>query len=81
MTIKNAKNFWAGIMFAALGVFFIVFAQENEMGTAAHMRPAYFPTLLGGILAIMGVYIAILEVYFCNPLTTMEKSMLSIGMS
>ncbi len=60
MTIKNAKNFWAGIMFAALGVFFIVFAQENEMGTTAHMGPAYFPTLLGGILAIMGVYIAIL---------------------
>lgn len=60
MSIRNAKDFWAGIMFAFLGVFFIVFAQENEMGTAARMGPAYFPTLLGGILVLLGLYIALL---------------------
>ena len=55
MKVKNAKDFWAGIMFAALGVFFIVFAQENEMGSAAHMGPAFFPTLLGGLLSVIGL--------------------------
>lgn len=64
MTVKNAKDFWAGLMFAFLGVFFIVFAQENDMGTAAHMGPAFFPTLLGSLLTIIGLYIALLGLLF-----------------
>ncbi|HBN73994.1 MAG TPA: tricarboxylate transporter [Sutterella sp.] len=64
MRIRNAKDFWAGIMFAALGAFFIVFAQENDMGSAAHMGPAFFPTLLGALLAVIGLYIAVLGPLF-----------------
>lgn len=64
MKVKNAKDFWAGIMFAVLGVFFIVFAQENEMGSSAHMGPAFFPTLLGGLLSAIGLYIALLGLMF-----------------
>ena len=58
-TSKNAKDFWSGVMFAALGVFFIIFAQEHELGTAARMGPAYFPTLLGGLLTALGLLIAV----------------------
>ena len=55
MNNKNQKDFWAGIMFAAFGIFFIVTAQENELGTAARMGPAYFPTLLGICLTALGI--------------------------
>jgi hypothetical protein len=58
MTIRSPKNFWAGLMFLAFGLFFVVWATTNyQMGTAVRMGPAYFPALLGGLLAILGLAI------------------------
>ncbi len=58
MQIKNAKDFWAGLMFLAFGVFFAVYgAMYYQMGTAVRMGPAYFPTLLGGLLTLLGAII------------------------
>ena len=54
MKIKDAKDFWSGVMFAVFGLAFMVFARQYDMGTAARMGPAYFPTALGLLLA--GVY-------------------------
>jgi len=59
MQIKDAKDFWSGVMFAAFGLAFVVFARQYDMGTAARMGPAYFPTLLGGLLLLLGLVIAI----------------------
>ena len=58
MTIKSPKDFWAGLMFLAFGIFFAAWAAANyQMGTAVRMGPAYFPALLGGLLAILGLAI------------------------
>jgi hypothetical protein len=58
MRIKNPKDFWAGLMFIGTGVFFAVFAYANyQMGTAVRMGPAYFPFLLGGLLAVLGLFV------------------------
>jgi len=54
MRIKSPKNFWAGLMFIGFGLFFMVGAGNYEMGSAARMGPAYFPTILGGLLAVIG---------------------------
>jgi hypothetical protein len=51
MKIKHAKDFWSGVMFTTFGLGFAVIAQNYDMGTAARMGPAYFPTVLGGLLA------------------------------
>jgi len=59
MKIKHAKDFWSGVMFAAFGLGFAGIAQNYDMGTAARMGPAYFPTVLGGLLAVLGVIIAL----------------------
>jgi hypothetical protein len=58
MKLKNAKDFWSGVMFVAFGVFFAVVARDYDMGSAARMGPAYFPTVLGGLLAALGAFIA-----------------------
>ncbi len=58
MKIKNAKDFWSGVLFIACGLFFAGFAQQYGMGTAARMGPAYFPTVLGGLLALLGAIVA-----------------------
>lgn len=59
MSIRHAKDFWSGVLFVLLGIFFIYFAQEHEIGSASRMGPAYFPTLLGAALGILGAVIAL----------------------
>jgi len=59
MKIKAPKDFWAGLMFIAFGVGFAVGAQNYQMGSAVRMGPAYFPTMLGAILAAIGLWILI----------------------
>ena len=55
MKIKAPKDFWAGVMFLGTGLFFMVWAMEHyQMGTAVRMGPAYFPTVLGGLLTVLG---------------------------
>ena len=58
MTIKSPKDFWAGLMFIGFGMFAAVWAYANyQMGTAVRMGPAYFPIMLGGLLALLGLVI------------------------
>jgi hypothetical protein len=57
MKITNGKDFWAGLMFVAFGVAFMWKAQDYAMGTSVRMGPAYFPTMLGGLLAILGAVV------------------------
>lgn len=58
MRIKNPKDFWSGVMFAVFGLFFAGFAQEFDMGSAQRMGPAFFPTMLGALLVVIGAGIA-----------------------
>jgi hypothetical protein len=58
MKIKSQKDFWSGLMFIGSGLFFLLWAiMHYQMGTAVRMGPAYFPTMLGGLLAVLGVLI------------------------
>jgi hypothetical protein len=54
MHIKNGKDFWAGLMFVGFGLGFMLVAQNYPMGSAVRMGPAYFPTVLGAMLAVLG---------------------------
>jgi hypothetical protein len=58
MKPRNAKDFWSGVMFIAFGLFFAGFAQQYDLGTAARMGPAYFPTVLGLLLMAIGAFVA-----------------------
>jgi hypothetical protein len=57
MKITNGKDFWAGTMFVAFGLAFMLKSQDYAMGTSVRMGPAYFPTMLGGLLAILGAVV------------------------
>ena len=60
MKIKSPKDFWAGWMFIGFGLFFLIVAQcQYQMGTAVRMGPGYFPTVLGGILAVLGAIVLV----------------------
>ena len=56
--IKAPKDFWAGLMFIGFGAFFMIWALTHyQMGTAVRMGPAYFPAVLGGLLAVLGAIV------------------------
>jgi hypothetical protein len=45
-------------MFIGFGLFASVWAVANyQMGTAVRMGPAYFPAVLGGLLAVLGLIV------------------------
>ena len=54
--IRNPRDFWSGVMFVAFGGAGIWLARAFPYGTAARMGPAYFPTLVGGLLAAFGLF-------------------------
>jgi hypothetical protein len=60
LKIKAPKDFWAGLMFIGFGAFFMFWALTHyQMGTAVRMGPAYFPAVLGGLLAFLGILVFI----------------------
>ena len=59
MTIesRNDKDVWAGIMLIGTGAVSIFIARDYPFGSTTRMGPGYFPSLLGGILVLFGIYI------------------------
>jgi hypothetical protein len=71
--IKSQQDWWAGLMFIAFGLFFIVFALGTpefldkmigtrliagyQMGSSVRMGPAYFPVVLGGLMVFLGLLV------------------------
>ncbi len=53
--IRSPKDFAAAWIYLAIGVATIVIGRDYKMGTAFQMGPAYFPTVLGALLAFIGV--------------------------
>jgi len=57
--ILNNKDFWGGVMLIAIGIAAAVMARDYPFGTALRMGPGYFPTVLGGVLALFGLYLLV----------------------
>ncbi|HEX4523283.1 MAG TPA: tripartite tricarboxylate transporter TctB family protein [Casimicrobiaceae bacterium] len=57
--IPRPKDFYAGLLFVAFGVFAIVIARNYPLGTAARMGPGYFPRLLGILLVVLGAALSL----------------------
>ena len=73
MKLRNHQDFWSGVMFIALGVLFMLLSRQYQLGTAAKMGPGYFPTVLGGILALLGVMTVASAFSKSNPEATLAK--------
>lgn len=53
--IRNPKDFWTGAIFMAFGAAAVVLARDYPFGTSFKMGPGYFPTVLGALLALVGL--------------------------
>ena len=59
MKIRSPKDFWSGLFFIAVALGFIGLSQQYGMGNMHRMGPALFPTLVGVLLAGLGLVIAL----------------------
>jgi len=53
LRVKNAKDFYAGVLFMLVGSAFAWGALEFTVGTAARMGPGYFPLLQHATFELM----------------------------
>ncbi len=53
--IRHPKDFWTGIIFLFFGLGAVYIGQDYAMGSAGRMGPAYFPSVLGTLLAVIGL--------------------------
>jgi hypothetical protein len=59
LDFRNNQDVWAGVMLIGTGVAAVVIARGYPFGTALRMGPGYFPSVLGGLLAIAGLYLLV----------------------
>jgi hypothetical protein len=59
MQVLDNKDFWAGLVLIAIGTATVLIARNYAFGSTLRMGPGYFPTVLGGLLVLFGLYLAI----------------------
>ena len=57
---SNNKDFWAGMMLIGIGAAAIFIALDYRFGSPLRMGPGYFPSVLGGILILFGIYVMVM---------------------
>ena len=57
--LRNNKDVWSGMMFMGTGAVAIMIARAYPFGTTVNMGPGYFPSVLGGILILLGSYVMV----------------------
>jgi hypothetical protein len=54
---RNNRDVWAGLMLIGTGVAAVIIARDYNFGTALRLGPGWFPSVLGGMLALFGLYL------------------------
>ena len=56
MQIRNPTDFWTGLGFGGFGLFVALYAATHyKIGTTLRMGPGYFPAVVGGLVALLGL--------------------------
>ena len=57
--VRNAKDLFAGLLFAVIGAAAVVIGRGYPLGSASRMGPGYFPMLVGWLLILIGLVVAV----------------------
>jgi mannose/fructose/N-acetylgalactosamine-specific phosphotransferase system component IIC len=58
-SIRGSSDLLAGLLFIGFGAAAVYLARGYPLGSAMRMGPGYFPTLLGGLLTLLGTALLI----------------------
>jgi hypothetical protein len=54
--LQKNPDVLSGVMFIGVGAIAMWIARDYPFGSALRMGPGYFPSVLGGIMIVMGIY-------------------------
>jgi hypothetical protein len=57
MTLHNKRDLYAGLLFSAFGLVFLIIAQDYTLGNSRRMGPGYFPAILGALQLGLGLLV------------------------
>jgi len=57
-TMEKPRDVVGGLLVAGIGLGFLLFGRELEMGTSFRMGPGYFPTILSILMILLGLALA-----------------------
>ena len=57
LEFSRNRDFWTGVMMIVIGAAAVIIARDYAFGTALRMGPGYFPSVLGGVLVLFGLYL------------------------
>jgi len=58
MRLDVDRDLWTGLLFAAVGGLFMWGARAYTIGTPAQMGSGFFPLMVGGLMAAIGITLA-----------------------
>jgi hypothetical protein len=67
LKVTSGKDFGAGLLFLAIGGTSLAVAQNYALGSLSRMGPGYFPTVLSGVLLIVGFALFIRSFQVVEP--------------
>ena len=67
MRIRSPRDLWSGLFFIAVALGFIGLSHQYSLGNMHRMGPALFPTLVGVLLASLGLIIALRALAIDGP--------------
>ncbi len=70
LDLRTNKDFWAGAMLAGSGLLAMLIARNYAFGTTLRMGPGYFPSVLGGLLILAGLYTMAMSLKRHETMTT-----------
>lgn len=73
ISVKNQKDWFAGLLFVVFGAVFAWGATAYRMGVKSKMGPGYFPFVLGCLLAFLGLLLVVRSLSFAAEASEVDR--------
>jgi hypothetical protein len=65
--VRSPQDLGAALIFIAIGVAALAFRGDLQIGDASKMGPAYFPTILGWLILLIGFVLGVISLKIDGP--------------
>ncbi len=67
MRHKDTGDIIGGVLIILIGIFAVIYSQRYDLGRLEQIGPGFFPTAIGIVLIILGVFITIPALFRYGP--------------